>query len=133
MIKFTKLKYKNFLSTGNNFTEIDFTRHKTTLIVGQNGSGKSTMLDALSFALFGKAHRDISKMQLINSINQKGSHVEVEFIVGTAQFKVVRGDKPFKFEIYKNGEMINQSSHAKEYQRILEQNILKLNHNHFIK
>ena len=131
MIKFTKLKYKNFLSTGNNFTEIDFTRHKTTLIVGQNGSGKSTMLDALSFALFGKAHRDISKMQLINSINQKGSHVEVEFIVGTAQFKVVRGDKPFKFEIYKNGEMINQSSHAKEYQRILEQNILKLNHKSF--
>ena len=131
MIKFTKLKYKNFLSTGNNFTEIDFTRHKTTLIVGQNGSGKSTMLDALSFALFGKAHRDINKMQLINSINQKGSHVEVDFIVGTAQFKVIRGDKPFKFEIYKNGEMINQSSHAKEYQRILEQNILKLNHKSF--
>jgi len=131
MIKFTKIKYKNFLSTGDNFTEIDLTRHKTTLIVGQNGSGKSTVLDALSFALFGRAHRNISKMQLINSINGKNSHVEVDFSVGNAQFKVVRGDKPFKFEIYKNGEMINQSSHAKEYQRILEQNILKLNHKSF--
>lgn len=131
MIKFLSIKYKNFLSTGNNLTEIDFTRHRTTLIVGQNGSGKSTMLDALSFALFGKAHRNISKMQLINSINGKGSHVEVDFIVAASHFKVIRGDKPFKFEIYKNGEMINQSSHAKEYQRILEQNILKLNHKSF--
>ena len=131
MIRFLNIKYKNFLSTGNNFTEIDFTRHKTTLIVGQNGSGKSTVLDALSFALFGKAHRNIGKLQLINSINQKGSLVEVEFMVGPAHFKIIRGDRPVKFEIYKNGEMINQSSHSREYQRILEQNILKLNHKSF--
>ena len=131
MIKFLNIKYKNFLSTGNNFTEIDFTRHKTTLIVGQNGAGKSTVLDALSFGLFGKAHRKIGKLQLINSINGKGSLVEVEFTVGTAHFKIIRGDRPVIFEIYKNGEMINQSSHSKEYQRILEQNILKLNHKSF--
>ena len=131
MIKFTPLRYKNFLSTGNNFTEIDLTRHKHTLIVGQNGSGKSTMLDAISFGLFGKAHRNINKTQLINSINAKGSLVEVEFEIGVSRFKVVRGDRPVKFEIWKNDEMINQSSHSKEYQRILEQNILKLNHKSF--
>jgi len=131
MIIFQKIRYKNFLSTGNNFTEIDLTRHKTTLVVGQNGSGKSTMLDALSFGLFGKAHRKIGKTQLINSVNGKGSLVEVEFKIGAAQFKVVRGDRPVKFEIWKNGEMINQSSHSKEYQRVLEQNILKLNHKSF--
>ncbi len=131
MIKFTHLRYKNFLSTGNNFTEIDLTRHKHTLIVGQNGSGKSTMLDAISFGLFGKAHRNINKTQLINSINAKGSLVEVEFEIGVSRFKVVRGDRPVKFEIWKNDEMINQSSHSKEYQRILEQNILKLNHKSF--
>jgi DNA repair exonuclease SbcCD ATPase subunit len=131
MIIFQKIRYKNFLSTGNNFTEIDLTRHKTTLVVGQNGSGKSTMLDALSFGLFGKAHRKIGKPQLINSINGKGSLVEVEFKIGASQFKIVRGDRPAKFEIWKNDEMINQSSHNKEYQRILEQNILKLNHKSF--
>ncbi len=131
MIIFQKIRYKNFLSTGNNFTEIDILRHKTTLIVGQNGAGKSTMLDAISFALFGKPHRNINKPQLINSINNKQCVVEVEFKVGAAQFKVVRGIKPGIFEIWKNGEMINQSSHAKEYQRILEQNILKLNHKSF--
>tara|TARA_E500000318_G_scaffold20074_2_gene20738 strand:+ start:5572 stop:7281 length:1710 start_codon:yes stop_codon:yes gene_type:complete len=131
MIVFQKIRYKNFLSTGNNFTELDILRHKSTLIVGQNGSGKSTMLDAISFALFGKPHRNINKPQLINSINNKQCVVEVEFQVGAAQFKVVRGIKPGIFEIWKNGEMINQSSHAKEYQRILEQNILKLNHKSF--
>ena len=131
MIVFQKIRYKNFLSTGNNFTELDILRHKSTLIVGQNGAGKSTMLDAISFALFGKPHRNINKPQLINSINNKQCVVEVEFKVGAAQFKVVRGIKPGIFEIWKNGEMINQSSHAKEYQRILEQNILKLNHKSF--
>ena len=131
MINFLNIRYKNFLSTGNTWTELDFTKHKTTLVVGQNGSGKSTMLDAISFALFGKAHRKIGKLQLINSINGKGSLVEVEFTVGAAHFKVVRGDRPVKFEIYKNDELVNQSSHSKEYQRILEQNILKLNHKSF--
>jgi DNA repair exonuclease SbcCD ATPase subunit len=131
MIVFRKVRYKNFLSTGNNFTEIDLTRHKTTLIVGQNGAGKSTMLDAISFGLFGKCHRQINKLQLINSINGKQAVVEVEFSIGAAEFKVVRGVKPNIFEIWKNGEMINQSSHAKEYQKILETNILKMNHKSF--
>ena len=131
MIIFKKVRYKNFLSAGNNFTEIDLSRTKSTLVVGQNGSGKSTMLDALSFALFGKAHRNINKPQLVNSVNQKHCLVETEFMVGRSDFKIVRGIKPQKFEIWKNGELINQSSHNLEYQKILEQNILKLNHKSF--
>ena len=131
MITFKKLRYKNFLSTGDNFTQINLTDYKTNLIVGQNGSGKSTMLDALSFALFGKAHRNINKPQLINSINNKDCSVEVEFNAYNQEFKIVRGLKPNVFEIYTDGNMINQSSHAKEYQKILEQNILKLNHKSF--
>ena len=131
MILFQKIRYKNFLSTGNNFTEIDLRKSKTTLVIGQNGAGKSTMLDALAFALFGKPHRSITKPQLLNSINGKQCVVEVEFAVGGSQFKVVRGIKPGIFEIWKNGEMINQSSHAKEYQKILETNILKINHKSF--
>ena len=131
MIKFKTLRYKNFLSSGNNFTEIPLNKDKTTLVVGQNGAGKSTMLDAISFGLFGKAHRNINKTQLVNSINNKGCLVEVEFNIGGNQFKVCRGIKPGVFEIWKNGTMINQSSHAKEYQKILEQNILKLNHKSF--
>ena len=131
MILFQKLRYKNFLSTGNHFTEIDFLRSKSTLIVGQNGAGKSTMLDALAFALFGKPHRNINKPQLINSINNKDCLVEVEFSIGSAQFKVVRGIKPGIFEIWKNDVLMNQSSHAKEYQKILETNILKINHKSF--
>ena len=131
MIIFKTLRYKNFLSSGNTFTEIQLNNSKTTLVVGQNGAGKSTMLDALSFGLFGKAHRNINKMQLINSINNKGCLVEVEFAIGGNQFKVCRGIKPGIFEIWKNDTMINQSSHAKEYQKILEQNILKLNHKSF--
>ena len=131
MIKFEKLRWKNFLSTGNSFTEIDFSSHKTTLVVGHNGAGKSTMLDALAFALFGKAHRNISKPQLVNSINNKSCVVEVEFTVSGSELKVVRGIKPNVFEIWKDGTMINQSSHSKEYQKILEQNILKLNHKSF--
>ena len=131
MIRFKTLKWKNFLSTGDKWTEIDFQSHKTTLVVGHNGAGKSTMLDALSFALFGKAHRNISKPQLVNSINNKGCLVEVTFNVLGSDFRVVRGIKPNKFEIWKGDEMMNQSSHAKEYQKILEQNIIKLNHKSF--
>ena len=131
MILFSKLRYRNFLSTGNNFTELDLTRSKTTLVVGHNGAGKSTMLDALSFALFGKPHRNINKPQLVNSINNKNCEVEVEFSIGSRAYRVLRGIKPQKFEIYVDGTMINQSSHAKEYQKILEQNILKLNHKSF--
>ena len=131
MIQFKIIRYKNFLSTGNTFTEIQLDKDQSTLVVGSNGAGKSTMLDAISYALFGKPHRNINKPQLINSINQKGCVVEVEFVIGSSNFKVVRGIKPGIFEIWKNGTMINQSSHAKEYQRILEQNILKLNHKSF--
>ena len=131
MIVFKTLKYRNFLSTGDKWTEIDFQSHKTTLVVGHNGAGKSTMLDALSFSLFGKAHRNISKPQLVNSINNKGCVVEVTFKALGSDFRVVRGIKPNKFEIWKGSEMLNESSHSKEYQKILEQNIIKLNHKSF--
>lgn len=131
MIIFEKLRYKNFLSTGNTFTEVDFIRNKSTLVIGQNGSGKSTMLDALAYALFNKPHRNINKPQLVNSINKKDCLVEVEFSIGSSKFKVCRGMYPAVFEIWKNGTMINQSSHAKEYQKILETNILKINHKSF--
>jgi DNA repair exonuclease SbcCD ATPase subunit len=131
MITFKTLRWKNFLSTGNNWSEVDLNKNKTTLVVGQNGAGKSTMLDALSFALFGKAHRNISKNQLVNTINNKNTVVEVSFNALGSDFKIVRGIKPNVFEIWKGETMINQSSHAKEYQKILEQNILKLNHKSF--
>jgi DNA repair exonuclease SbcCD ATPase subunit len=131
MIKFKSVSWKNFLSTGNEKTTVQLDRSPTTLIVGQNGAGKSTLLDALSFALFGKAHRSISKPQLVNSINNKHCVVEVEFATGAHEFKVVRTIKPNTFEIYQNGNMINQSSAARDYQKFLEQNILKLNHKSF--
>ena len=131
MIVFKSLKYKNFLSTGDYFTSIDLLKSPTTLIVGHNGSGKSTILDALSFALFGKPHRDINKPQLVNSINNRDCIVEVEFNVGPTAFRIVRGLKPGIFEIYQNGTLINQESHSRDYQKILEQNILKLNHKSF--
>jgi len=131
MITFKTLRWKNFLSTGNNWTTVDLNKSRSTLIVGQNGAGKSTMLDALSFALFGRAHRNINKPQLVNTINNKDCKVEVEFTIGKSIFKVVRGIKPNIFEIWKNGDMINQSSHSKEYQKVLEQNIIKLNHKSF--
>lgn len=131
MIKFNIIRYKNFLSTGDNWTEIALNKCNHTLIVGQNGAGKSTMLDAISYGLFGRSHRNIKKAQLINSINNKGMRVEVEFDIGAKSYKVVRGLKPVKFEIYVDGNMINQNSHNKEYQKVLEQNILKLNHKTF--
>lgn len=131
MIVFKKVKYKNFLSTGNKFTEIDLAKNKSTLIVGQNGSGKSTILDAISFSLFGKPHRNINKPQLVNSINKKDCVVEVHFSVNNIDYKVIRGIKPGFFEIWKGDVMLNQTSHAREYQKILEQNILKLNHKSF--
>ena len=131
MIKFLKIRWKNFLSYGNTFTEIDLTKNKSTLIIGQNGAGKSTMLDALSYALFAKPHRNIIKNQLPNSINQKNCVVEAEFSVGRSLYKIVRSIKPTKLEIWKDGEMLNQSYHSKDYQKILEQNILKLNHKSF--
>ena len=131
MITFHSLKYKNFLSTGDSFTNLNLEETATTLVVGQNGSGKSTMLDALSFALFGKAHRNINKVQLVNSVNNKNSIVEVEFTVAGARYKVIRGLKPAVFEIWQGDTMVNQNSHAKEYQKVLEQNILKLNHKTF--
>ena len=131
MIVFEKIRWKNFLSTGNDFTEVQLDKSPTTLIVGQNGAGKSTLLDALSFALFGKPHRNINKPQLVNTINGKNTEVDVEFRIGSHKFVVKRGIKPTKFEIWQNGNMINQSSAAKDYQKFLEQNILKLNHKSF--
>lgn len=131
MIQFNAVRWKNFLSTGNSFTEIKLDSVSTTLIVGGNGAGKSTMLDALSFGLFGKPYRNINKPQLINSINNKDCKVEVEFTVGPNQYKVVRGMKPTVFEIHRNGETFNETSHAREFQKMLEQNILKLNHKSF--
>ena len=131
IIKFHSVQFKNFLSTGNAFTKIELDKNPTTLIVGANGAGKSTMLDALSFGLFGKPYRNINKPQLINTINSKDCVVQVEFSVGPNRFKVIRGIKPNIFEIYKNGEVINEASHTKEFQKLLEQNILKLNHKSF--
>ena len=131
MIKFETLKWKNFLSTGDYYNEINFLDSSTNLIVGENGAGKSTMLDALSFALFGKAHRKITKNQLVNTINNKGCLTEVNFTVNSIRYRVVRGIKPAKFEIWKDGTMIDQSSHAREYQEILEKNVLQMSHKSF--
>lgn len=131
MIQFKSCSWKNFLSTGNDSIKVLLDKSPTTLIVGQNGSGKSTLLDALSFGLFGKPHRDINKAQLVNSVNNKATIVEVEFEIGGAPFKIVRGIKPNKFEIYKDDKLINQASNARDYQKFLEQNILKLNHKSF--
>ena len=131
MIIFEKLRWKNFLSTGNAFTEIDFTRSPNTLIVGENGSGKSTMLDALCFGLFNKPFRNINKPQLVNSVNGKGLHVEVDFRVGTKSYNVVRGIKPNVFEIHCNGKLIDQDAALRDTQKYLEESILKLNYKSF--
>ena len=131
MITFKYVRWKNFLSTGNQFTEIKLDKEPTTLIIGENGAGKSTILDALCFALFGKPFRNISKMQMVNSINNSSSVVEVEFQIGTIEYKVTRSIKPNKFEIYQNNILINQNANARDYQKILEQQILKLNFRSF--
>ena len=131
MIHFKTVRWKNFLSTGNDPIEVKLDKSPSTLIVGQNGAGKSTLLDALSYGLFNKPHRDIKKDQLINSINKKKTEVEVEFDIGGQEFKVVRCIKPGKFEIWQNGRQINQASNARDHQKFLEQNILKLNHKSF--
>jgi DNA repair exonuclease SbcCD ATPase subunit len=131
MIYFKSVSWKNFLSTGNDTIKVQLDRTPSTLIVGSNGAGKSTMLDALSFGLFGKPHRDIKKDQMINSINKKGAIVEVEFNIGNSEFRILRGIRPNKFEIWQNNNMINQASNARDYQKFLEQNILKLNHKSF--
>ena len=131
MISFSKIRYKNFISSGNNFIEIDLTRNNTTLIVGHNGSGKSTMLDALCFALFNKPFRDIKKDQLINSINLGGTVVELEFRISANNYKIVRGIKPSVFEIYMNDELVNQDATIADYQKQLEQQILKFNYRSF--
>ena len=131
MIIFEKVRWKNFLSTGNQFTEIDLNRNETTLIIGENGAGKSTVLDALCFALFGKPFRTISKSQLINTVNAMETVVEIEFSIASRNYKVVRSIKPNKFEIWQNDVMINQEANSRDYQKILEQQILKLNYRSF--
>jgi len=131
MILFEKVRWKNFLSTGNQNTEIDLTVHATNLIIGTNGAGKSTLLDALTFSLFGKPFRKINKPQLINSVNEKDCVVEVEFTIGKTKWKVIRGIKPNIFEIHKDGSPMNQSAAALDQQKWLEQNVLKMNYKSF--
>ena len=125
------MKWKNFLSTGNTFIEIQLDRNPTTLIIGENGAGKSTILDAMCFVLFGKPFRVINKSQLVNSVNTRETLVEIEFKVRTRDYKVIRGIRPNKFEIYCNGKMVNQDANSRDYQKYLEQNILKLNYRSF--
>ena len=131
MIVFKYVRWKNLLSTGNQFTEIQLDRNPTTLIIGENGSGKSTILDALCFGLFGKPFRNINKPQLLNSVNMAGCEVEIEFKIGSKNIKVIRGIKPNIFEIYINGKMYNQDANVRDYQKYLEQQILKLNYRSF--
>tara|TARA_B100000579_G_scaffold57535_2_gene41156 strand:- start:4451 stop:6163 length:1713 start_codon:yes stop_codon:yes gene_type:complete len=131
MIQFQKIRWKNLLSTGDTFTEIDITTHKTNLIIGSNGAGKSTVLDAFTFGLFGKPFRKISKSQLVNSVNEKGTVVEVEFQIGQRRYHIKRGIKPNFFEIWENGKMLDQDSKVVDQQKTLEKQILKLNYKSF--
>lgn len=131
MLLFESISYKNFLSTGDKPTVIELNKDSATLVVGANGAGKSTMLDAISYALFGKPHRNINRPQLVNSINNKQLLVEVKFSLGSNKYRVIRGMKPNIFEIYHNDVMLNQESHSRDYQKVLEMNILKLNHRSF--
>jgi len=131
MLRFNRIRWKNFLSTGNIFTEINFDTPGTTLIVGENGAGKSTILDALTFSLFGKTFRNINKPQLVNSVNRKELVVELEFSIQSNQYKIVRGIKPNVFEVYCNGTLLNQSAEMRDYQEVLEKTILKINYKSF--
>jgi DNA repair exonuclease SbcCD ATPase subunit len=131
MILFETIRWKNFLSTGNHFTEVNFTKTENTLIIGNNGAGKSTILDALTFVLFGKSFRNINKPQLTNSINEKDCLVEIEFKISSSEFKIRRGIKPSIFEIYKNGELFNQDASSSEQQKWFEQSVLKMNFKSF--
>ena len=131
MILFEKIRWKNFLSTGNQYTEISFTEHPTNLIIGTNGAGKSTLLDALTFSLFGKPFRKINKPQLVNTVNEKDCNVEVEFSIGNTKWKVVRGIKPNIFEIFRDGNALNQSAAALDQQKWFEQNVIKMNYKSF--
>ena len=132
MIVFKKIKWKNFLSTGNQFINIDLDKSASTLVIGENGSGKSTLLDALCFVLFNRPFRYIKKEQIINSINEKDCVTEVVFSVGKKDFKIRRGIKPNFFEIYCNDVLLNQDASNVDYQKHLEQNILKLNYRSFV-
>jgi len=131
MILFETIRWKNFLSTGNQFTKVNFQEHNTTLIVGTNGAGKSTILDALTFSLFGKPFRKINKPQLVNTINEKDCRVEVEFSIGSTKWKVIRGIKPNIFEIWRNDALLDQASASADQQKWLEQNVLKMNYKSF--
>ena len=131
MIIFEKIRFKNFLSYGNTWTELDLESHQDTLIIGENGAGKSTFLDALSYALYMKPFRKVNNPQLVNSVNKKHLQTEVEFRIGSNKYKVMRGHAPRKFEVYLNGELLNQDAHTKDYQKILEQNILKMSYKSF--
>ena len=131
MINFKTVQWKNFLSTGNTFTHIQLDSRPTTLIVGENGSGKSTFLDAVCFGLFGKPYRNINKPQLVNSINDKNCIVEIEFAIGSKNYKIIRGIKPALFEIWVNGDLLNQDAASRDYQKYLEESILKLNFKSF--
>ena len=131
MILFEKIRWKNLLSTGNHFTEVELNKDSTTLIIGTNGAGKSTILDALCFSLYGKAFRKINKNQLINTTNDKGTVVEIEFSVNKVEWKVERGIKPNTFKIWRNGEELDQKASANDQQKWLEQNVLKMNYKSF--
>ena len=131
MILFEKIRWKNFLSTGNQYTEVELDTSPATLIIGTNGAGKSTILDALTFSLFGKPFRKISKSMLVNSINEKDTVVEIEFSIGKNEYKIHRGIKPNKFEIYCNGEQWDEDAKAVDQQKNLEQNVLKMNYKSF--
>ena len=131
MIHFSNVRWKNFLSTGNTWTEFQLDRNATTLVIGENGAGKSTVLDALCFGLFNKPFRKINKPQLVNSVNERGMLVEIEFTIGQRNYKIVRGYKPRLFEIWQNGNMLNQTAKDADYQEELEKNILGLNYTSF--